>query len=143
MVIRLAVSVMRDINSVEDGRPDKACREEWRTTFDSIPDLVSIIDRDFKLMRVNQAFANGLGAKPKNLIGRFCYEAQLGRNEPCENCYLREVLKTKLPYITEVSAPDQRIFEMGVSPMFDNKGEVEFCVRVARDITSRKKCNSN
>jgi PAS domain S-box-containing protein len=117
----------------------KHAAEEWRITFDSIPDLVSIIDRNFKLVRVNQAFANVLGLKPKDLIGSFCYETQLGRNDPCQNCYLQDVVRTKVPRITEISEPDQRIFEVGVSPMFDKNGEVEFCIRVARDITQQKK----
>jgi PAS domain S-box-containing protein len=31
---------------------------EWRTTFDSISDMVSIQDKDFRLLRVNKAFAD-------------------------------------------------------------------------------------
>jgi PAS domain-containing protein len=36
----------------------KQAAEEWRTTFDSITDLVSIQDKDSRLIRVNKAFAN-------------------------------------------------------------------------------------
>ncbi|HEY92309.1 MAG TPA: hypothetical protein G4O17_01000 [Dehalococcoidia bacterium] len=36
----------------------KQAAEEWRTTFDSITDLVSVQDKDSRLIRVNKAFAN-------------------------------------------------------------------------------------
>lgn len=48
--------------------------EEWRVTFDSIADSVSIIDKDFKLLRVNKAYANAFKMHPKELIDKTCYE---------------------------------------------------------------------
>jgi PAS domain-containing protein len=36
----------------------KNAAEEWRTTFDSIPDMVSIHDKDYRIVRVNKAFAD-------------------------------------------------------------------------------------
>ena len=28
--------------------------DEWKTTFDSIPDLITVMDREFRIVRVNQ-----------------------------------------------------------------------------------------
>ncbi|PPD58623.1 PAS domain S-box protein [Dehalogenimonas etheniformans] len=42
--------------------------EEWRATFDAISTPVSIQDRDFKIVRVNKAFAEGL----ENFAGESC-----------------------------------------------------------------------
>jgi PAS domain-containing protein len=44
--------------------------EEWQVTFDAIPDLVSIIDRDFRLRAVNSAFTKSFKVKPEDLLGR-------------------------------------------------------------------------
>ena len=48
--------------------------KEWSTTFDSIVDLVSIVDSDFKLKTVNKAFADVFGKRPEELIGKRCCE---------------------------------------------------------------------
>ncbi len=44
--------------------------EEWRTTFDSVTELIAIHDKDLKLIRVNKAFAAALKTHPKDLIGK-------------------------------------------------------------------------
>ena len=48
--------------------------EEWRGTFDAITDLVSIHDKDYKIVRVNETYAKAFGMKPQALIGKSCYE---------------------------------------------------------------------
>ena len=48
--------------------------EEWETTFNSLDILVSIHDKDFKLVRVNKAFAEMFKAQPEQLVGKTCYE---------------------------------------------------------------------
>ncbi len=48
--------------------------EEWQATFDAIPELVSILDRDFRLRAVNRAFTNDFKMKPEDLVGKKCHE---------------------------------------------------------------------
>lgn len=54
----------------------------WEATFDAITDLVSIIDTDFRLVKVNKAFADTVGMTPQELIGRKCYEVVHNSGEP-------------------------------------------------------------
>jgi PAS domain-containing protein len=60
--------------------------QEWSATFDAISDLVSVHDKDFNVVRCNKAFAAFVGAKPKELIGKKCYEVIHNRSETIENC---------------------------------------------------------
>ncbi len=114
--------------------------EEWRTTFDSITDLVSIHNKDFKLIRVNKAFADSLNMKPEELIGKTCYQMIHGTTEPVSNCPHMQTLKTKEPARSEFFEPHLGIhLEVATSPIFNDKGEVVASVHVARDITERKK----
>jgi len=118
----------------------KHAAEEWRTTFDSITDLVSICDKDFKLVRVNKAFADVFEMKPAELIGKPCYEIVHGTNEPIPNCPQKVTIKTKKPATVEFFEPHLGMhLEMSTSPIFNEKGEVIACVHVIRDITKRKK----
>jgi PAS domain S-box-containing protein len=114
--------------------------EEWRTTFDSITDLVSIIDNDFKLVRVNRAFADTFGKRPKELIGKPCYEVVHKTNEPMANCPHQKTLKTKKSAMAEFFEPTLGIYlEATTAPIFNEKGEIKACVQVARDVTKRKR----
>jgi PAS domain S-box-containing protein len=117
----------------------KQAVEEWRTTFDSIADLVSIHDRDFRLIRMNKAFANALKTEPRELIGKFCYELVHGTTEPLLNCPHMKTLETKKAATGEFCEPHLGVhLEVSTSPIFDKSGEVTASVHVARDITERK-----
>ena len=118
----------------------KRAAEEWRATFDSITDLVSIHDNDFRLIRVNKAFANAFKMKPAELIGKPCYEIVHGAIEPVPDCPHRAAVETKEPATAEFFEPYLGIhLQISMSPVFNNKGEVIGTVHIAKDITERKK----
>ena len=83
----------------------KQTASEWRITFDSITDLVSIHNRDFKLTRINKAFADFCKMKPEELIGKTCYEIVHGTNKPLFNCPQKKVIETKKPSVVEYLEP--------------------------------------
>jgi len=118
----------------------KQSAEEWRATFDSITDLVSIHDKNFKLVRVNKAFGNSLKMKPAELIGKPCYELVHGTNEPVSNCPHIKTLATKKPVTVGYFEPCLGIhLEVTTSPIFNEQGKVVGSVHVARDTTERKR----
>ncbi len=118
----------------------KQAAEEWRVTFDSIAELVSIQDKDFKIARVNKAYADAFKMKPNELIGKTCYELVHGTNEPVPNCPHMKTLETRKPSTLEFLEPHLGIYlEVSTSPVSNEKGEVVATVHVARDITERKR----
>ncbi len=118
----------------------KQTASEWRITFDSITDLVSIHNRDFKLTRINKAFADFCKMKPEELIGKTCYETVHRTNKPLFNCPQKKAIETKKPSVIEYLEPRLGLYlEMTASPIFNEKGEVVACVHVVRDITERRK----
>jgi len=113
--------------------------EEWRTTFDSITDLVSIIDREFRLVKVNKATAHAFGVDHTEIIGKTCYELMHGSKEPWPDCPHKKTLETGTPTTVEFFNSFLRIYlEVSTSPIFDDKGKVVATVHIAKDITQRK-----
>ncbi len=113
--------------------------KEWRTTFDSITDMISIHDRNFKITRVNKALANAFKTEPKELIGKICYELYHGAKQPCQNCPHIQSLKTKEPSTLELFEPRLGIhLGISTSPVLDENGEVTSSVHITKDITERK-----
>jgi len=114
--------------------------EEWRKTFDSITDLVSLQDKDFKLVRVNRAYADTFKMKPEELIGKTCYKIVHGTNEPWPNCPHKQTLEDRKPHMAEFFEPHLGVhLQLSTSPIFNEKDEVVGTVHIAKDISERKK----
>jgi diguanylate cyclase (GGDEF)-like protein/PAS domain S-box-containing protein len=114
--------------------------DEWQATFDSISDLISIQDADFKLVRVNKAFADTFGMKPEDLIGKHCYEIVHGTTHPIENCPHEHTMKTGETTTVEVFEPRLGLhLEISTSPISTaDKAGSTASVHLVKDITVRK-----
>jgi PAS domain S-box-containing protein len=113
--------------------------EEWRTTFDSIKDMIAIVDPKHTILRVNLAFANALGFKPNDLVGKHCYEVIHGMNQPHPMCPHARTLQSKHVESSEYYDKKLKLWvEASSSPIFDNKGDLTGSVHVIKDISKRK-----
>lgn len=54
-----------------------------QSLLDAIPDPVRVIDVDYRIVHANRAYADLLGQKREQVVGRPCYESSHGRTEPC------------------------------------------------------------
>jgi len=126
---------------------EKNAREEikkdaeiWQATFDSIRDLVSIQDSQYRLVRVNKAYREAFAQTPGALIGSHCYEVVHGTSEPIATCPHRQVLQSGKAATTEIFEPRLGVYlEVSCSPIMREDGTLEGTVHIAKDITIRKK----
>jgi len=118
----------------------KQAAQEWRTTFDSITDLIFIHDKDNRIIRVNKAVADMLKTTPNELVGKYCHEVMHGTKEPPANCPHLLTLKTGKSTTIEWFNPDtEAYFHESSSPVFNEKGEATGSIIVARGITQQKR----
>ena len=118
----------------------RRAKEEWERTFDSVPDLIAILNNEHKILRVNKAMARRLGLTPEECIGLLCYEAVHGTVCPLEICPHSKTIKDGCDHIEEVH--EGRLggdFIVTTTPLLDEKGEYIGSVHVAHDITERKR----
>ncbi len=114
-------------------------KQEWERTFDSVPDLIAILDRKHQILRVNKAMAERLGVTTKEAVGLTCYEHVHGTSEPPEYCPHSRLLVDGQEHFAEIH--EDRIggdFLVTVSPLHDDDGHLTGSVHVARDITQVK-----
>jgi two-component system, cell cycle sensor histidine kinase and response regulator CckA len=115
-------------------------KEDWERTFDAVPDLIAIIDKDYRIVRANKAMAAKLAVTQEACIGLTCYRAVHGMNGPPSFCPHRQLLANGIEYTTEVHEDCLGgDFVVSVSPLFDPIGKLVGSVHVARDITERKR----
>lgn len=115
-------------------------KEEWERTFDSVPDLIAIIDDQHRILRVNRAMAQRLGLDADKCIGLPCYQYVHGLTGPPEFCPHLRTLKDGCYHAAEVH--EDRLggdFLVTTNPLFDGQGRSIGSVHVAHDITERKK----
>jgi len=136
---QLKTVIVMALYKVQMNNKLRQASKQWETTFNSICDMVSIHDEDFKLVKVNKAFARALKIEPKDVTGRLCYELLHGAKEPPKSCPHKQVLQTGKPAMAEFFEPHLGIYlEISASPIFDNKGKVCGTVHITKDITKRK-----
>jgi len=115
----------------------------FSTIFDSIRDPFSIVDRDYKIIKANEAYAQIRNKPLKDLIGRPCYGILQNRSSVCEDCVVEKTFKSADPCAKDklLTLPDglKSWVEIYTYPIFDEKRMVSHVIEYVRDITDRKK----
>ena len=110
--------------------------------FNAIQDGISVLDRDFNILRVNKTMENWF-SKSMPLEGKKCFQAYQGQSEICENCPVAQSLKLGVPYTEEIplkgSNGGNGLLEVYTYPIYDDTGNIKCIVEYMRDITRRKK----
>ncbi len=139
---RATVGVIADIT--ERKRSEEAlfqAKHDWEETFNSITDVITVHDKDFNIIRHNQAAEKMLGL-PNLLIpkGIKCYKYYHGRNSPPEACPSCACLATGEEAIFELFEPHLNMFiEIRAIPRFDSSNRLTGVIHIVRDITERKR----
>ncbi len=114
------------LDRVHQGLEDS--KRTLQTMFAAIPDTVALIDQDLNIVMTNQA---------EDLGGHPCYKALLGLDDPCLDCRLKKVQKTKAPVIQEVRHGDTYYLAHAM-PVFGKQHEIEGIIEYFQDITYQK-----
>jgi len=118
----------------------KRASDEWRITFDAMEDSVMLIDRDYRIVRVNLATSKMLGLPFKEIIGKQCFRLLHGTDCPIESCAHQQTLADGKAHSTEIRHPGlEKDFLVSTSPIFDDSGRLVSSVHTMRDITEHKR----
>ncbi len=113
--------------------------DNWRSTFNVVSDSIMVIDRNNRIIQANQATADFLEMPIPEIVGRSCYELVHRTEAPPDYCPLRKSLKSRRHEEVEVFVPESNTWiSVSVSPICDDRGEINRVVHVLRDITERK-----
>ncbi|MFO8058172.1 MAG: response regulator [bacterium] len=113
--------------------------DEWRTTFDTIPDMIMIIDNEFKIQRVNKAVAEFLGLDYKQILGEPCYRLLDHAEEPPAFCPHRGKGDPAQSTWEVAYESVGKNFLVSCAPFLDQEGNRVGWVQVMRDITEKKR----
>ncbi len=117
------------------------------TIFNSIRDPFCIFDNEFRIIRVNEAYAQLKGKSSDRVIGRKCHEVLEGRDTVCEGCVVRKTFHSADPCakdkLIETEEEAESWLEIYTYPILDEEGTVTHVIEYTRDVTARKKAEDD
>lgn len=133
--------VLFDITERKKGREAlQRAQEEWERTFDAVPALICVTNKDLRITKVNAALARRIGLPREKIIDRFCWEVIHGHAEKCPKCLQDTIGHGGGPMEHEVYNEHLgSYFRVTNAPIFDGLGAQAGCITVAHDITALKK----
>jgi len=113
-------------------------RDEYQNLFELVPCLITVQDKNYKLLRYNREFYETFGPKP----GDYCYHAYKGRDKKCEICPVEKTFLTGRSYFSEETGINKdgttTYWFVKSSPIRNTQGEIVAAMEISLDITSRK-----
>ncbi len=115
-----------------------ARRKMYKALFDEVPCYLTLISRDYKIVKSNRAFRDTFG----ELEGRNCFKAYKGLDSKCPDCPVEKTFATGETYNSEevwrLRDREANVF-VTTSPIVDDSGNVLEVMEMSVDITSLKR----
>lgn len=112
---------------------------DWQTTFDSIHDMVMILDPNFRIQRMNSAAVSFFDSPLKQLVGCPFQSVLFGEDAALDECPTVKVLETLKHEEKEIYHPQKKVWLLAsADPILNINGDIVRVVHTIRDITERK-----
>ena len=116
------------------------------SVLNGIRDQIMVVDKDYRIEEVNEAFLDRIGKQKKEIIGRYCYHVLHDEDKPCKIskhfCPVQEAFNSSEPYEalhTRYEGRKASYIRIIAYPVPDENGSVTRVIEMARDITKWKK----
>jgi PAS domain S-box-containing protein len=111
--------------------------------FDNLDRAIRVIDKDFRVIRINRAFSEMAGIKPEEAIGKKCSDVFHGPFCQTPQCRLNRILNGEHEIHTETvrESRDGRNVPCSVNaiPLLDHASRVNGIIEIFRDLSDRYK----
>jgi len=131
--VKYIIEMSRDIIET------KNWQMEYQLLFERVPCYITVIDRNFKIIRANENFRNNFG----DVIGRQCYEVYKKRKTKCPNCPAARTFRDgKVHHSDQVGikkSGEKANYVLTTSPLGRDADEIAHVIEISTDVTASKK----
>jgi len=114
-------------------------RERYQQLYELVPCLITVQDRQYRLISYNREFEHKFAPKRWER----CYRAYKGRGEKCPDCPVEKTFEDGRVHTSEESGyvkdGSQAHWLVTTAPIFNPRGKVEAVMEMCLDITARKR----
>jgi len=131
--VKYVIELSSDITEV------KRWQREYQLLFDRVPCYITIIDKNYKIIRANESFRKNFG----EVRGRQCYEVYKQRQTKCPNCPAAKTFKDGTVHRSNQVGIKKRgektYYIVTTSPLGRPGDEINQVIEISTDITELKK----
>lgn len=113
-------------------------KDEYQNLFETVPCIVTVQDRNYRLVQYNREFAEKFDPEP----GDFCFRAYKGRSEKCIICPVEKTFEDGQVHTSEETGLSrdgtEKHWLVKTSPIKNTNGEIIAAMEMNLDITQRK-----
>ena len=113
-------------------------RDEYRILFETVPCIITIQDRNYKLIGYNREFGTKFNPQP----GDHCYQVYKGRKKKCTICPVEKTFADGGSHYSEETGRDKdgstKYWIVRTAPIRNSEGEIVAAMEMNLDITERK-----
>jgi len=106
---------------------------EFQTLLNGIPDYLSLLSPDLRVVWANRSFAGRFSNPVEN---RYCYELWCKKDEPCKDCPSLECFRTGKSQEC-LRNTDGRVYGFKAFPLKNDTGEIVNVINIFTDITEK------
>jgi len=131
--VKYIIEMSRDI--VET----KNWQMEYQLLFERVPCYITVIDRNYKIIRANEAFRKNFG----DVIGRRCFEVYKKRKTKCPNCPASRTFRDGQVHRSQQvgikKGGEQAHYVLTTSPLGRQADQIAHVIEMSTDISDVKK----
>jgi len=118
----------------------KKSSEEWTIIFDAIPDIITIHDKNYKIVRANKAFYDVFNIDEKQLYDKKCSEIFRCSDTALHKCSLVKCARSSKPEYDEYDDPiTGETILLLIYPLLNEESVFQGAIRQQKNITEKKK----
>jgi PAS domain S-box-containing protein len=111
----------------------------WEMIFESLPDMVALIDLNNLIVKANKAMLLKLNVGEKGIVGNSCHDLMHDKGCAISNCPHLKVIKDNKPHSIEIFEPKFGCYlNFTTTPIFDSENNLLGSLHIARDISHQK-----
>ena len=117
----------------------KSWQQEYQVLFDRVPCFITVIDKDYRIVRTNEAFRESFG----DVLNEYCYEVYKRRKSRCRNCPAAKTFRDGRMHRSSQVGTGSRgqdiHYAVSTSPLMRSGDTVAHVIEISTDITAVKR----
>ncbi|MBT1070246.1 GAF domain-containing sensor histidine kinase [Pelotalea chapellei] len=114
-------------------------KEEWEATFMAVTDPILLIDTDYNVLLHNGRLPAEMQGFWNQAISRKCFAKLHGRTEPCQECPIQEVQRTRQPVYQRWQTDSGLVLDLSYYPVLNESRELAAVTIILKDVTEKIK----
>lgn len=126
------------IQKIELFQKQELGKKTWEIAFDAIADPIALINKKYRIIRVNKAFSKKVNISTQLVRGRLCHEVFQNKQSPCKGCLMRSCFKEQQSLCFNLASEDGEYYRVTSFPLLISPRKTDLIVQHYQSISKEK-----